>query len=164
MLIWPPSLRTLPQLIFILLDILIRCEFFKRRCFSKWVWWRVITIITWFGRALRWWLSRVRCEHEGLSLSYRTGLSFSLPVLLSSTTTRDCMGSRLIRTCTVCTPGLWWLGSTERTRSENVLFWFGHGGGLVPFGITSKVKSCRGRESFGIQISRRWDCRNQTSG
>jgi hypothetical protein len=35
------------------------------------------------------------------------------------------MGSRLIRTCTVSTPGLWWLVSTGRTSRGNnyVLFW-----------------------------------------
>jgi hypothetical protein len=86
MLIWPPSLRTLSQFIFILLDIFVTNDlrkgvcFFKRKCFWKCVWWRVITLITFerndqglpcLGRALRWWLSQVRCEHEGLSLSYK---------------------------------------------------------------------------------------------
>jgi hypothetical protein len=32
---------------------------------------------------------------------------------------------------------------------------FGHGGGLIPFGIIAKVKTCKERESFGIRISRR---------
>jgi hypothetical protein len=32
----------------------------------------------------------------------------------------------------------------------NVFSWFGHGGGLVPFGITAKVKSCEGTKSFGF--------------
>jgi hypothetical protein len=59
--------------------------------------------------------------------------------------------------------GLWWLGSTWRIRRGKVFSWFGHGGGLVHFGITVKVKSCKEGESFGIQISRWWDCRNQTS-
>jgi hypothetical protein len=85
MLIWPPSLRTLLQFIFILLDIFVtsdlrKCVSFQKIFFSKWVWWRVIALITFewddqgllgFGRALRWWLCRVRCEHEGLSLSYK---------------------------------------------------------------------------------------------
>jgi hypothetical protein len=87
MLIWPPSLRTLPLFIFILLDIFVtndfvkKCEFFQKKMFfSKCVWWRVITLITFewddqglpgLGRALGWWLSQVRCEHEGLSLSYK---------------------------------------------------------------------------------------------
>jgi hypothetical protein len=30
------------------------------------------------------------------------------------------------------------------------LSWFGHGGGLVPFDITVKVKSCKGGKSFGF--------------
>jgi hypothetical protein len=32
---------------------------------------------------------------------------------------------------------------------------FGHGGGLVPFGIISKVRMCKEREIFSIRISRR---------
>ena len=47
-------------------------------------------------------------------------------------------------------PRLWWLGSTERTRRGNVLSWFGHGGGLVPFGITAKVRLCKEGKSFGV--------------
>jgi hypothetical protein len=35
-------------------------------------------------------------------------------------------------------------------KEGNVLSWFGHGGGLVPFGITAKVNSCKGREIFGF--------------
>jgi hypothetical protein len=41
---------------------------------------------------------------------------------------------------------------------------FGHGGGLTPSGITVKVRTCEERKRFGIQISRRWDRRNRTSG
>jgi hypothetical protein len=33
-------------------------------------------------------------------------------------------------------------------REGKDLSWFGHGGGLVPFGITAKVKSCKERESY----------------
>jgi hypothetical protein len=55
-------------------------SFSKESVFQKCVCWRVITLITFerddqglpgLGRALRWWLSRVRCEHEGLFLSYK---------------------------------------------------------------------------------------------
>jgi hypothetical protein len=60
------------------------------------------------------------------------------------------MGSLLIRACMVLVLGLCWLRSTGRTKRSNVLSWFGHGGGLVPFGITAKVKLCKGRESFGF--------------
>jgi hypothetical protein len=41
---------------------------------------------------------------------------------------------------------------------------FGHGGGLTPFGITVKVRTCEERKIFGIRVSRQWDRRNQTSG
>jgi hypothetical protein len=64
------------------------------------------------------------------------------------------MDSPLILTCTVGTLGLCWLGSTGRTRRGKVLSWFGHGGGHVPFGITVKVMTCSGGESFGNLISR----------
>jgi hypothetical protein len=30
------------------------------------------------------------------------------------------------------------------------VYWFGGGGDLVAFGITVKVKSCKGGESFGF--------------
>jgi hypothetical protein len=82
-LLWPPNLRTLSQLIFILLDIFVTNDLrkgvsFQKKMFSKWVWWRVVTLITFerddqglpgLGEGLRWWLSWVRCEHEGSSLS-----------------------------------------------------------------------------------------------
>jgi hypothetical protein len=32
---------------------------------------------------------------------------------------------------------------------------FGHGGGLTPSGIIVKVRACKERERFSIQISRR---------
>jgi hypothetical protein len=56
-----------------------RCEFSKENVFfSKWVWRRVVTLITFewddqgipcLEEGLRWWLNWFRCEHEGLSLS-----------------------------------------------------------------------------------------------
>jgi hypothetical protein len=42
------------------------------------------------------------------------------------------------------------VGEHREDKEGDVLSWFGHGGGLVPFGITVKVKSCKGRESFGF--------------
>jgi hypothetical protein len=82
-LLWPPNLRTLPQLIFILLDIFVTNDLrkgviFQKKMFSKWIWWRVVTLITFerddqgllgLKEGLRWWLNWFRCEHEGLSLS-----------------------------------------------------------------------------------------------
>ena len=52
MLVWPPSLRTLSQFIFVLCDILLQNDlkkgvsYSKENIFSKWIWWRVITLIT----------------------------------------------------------------------------------------------------------------------
>ena len=66
------------SLIYLLQMIWEKVWVFKRKCFSKWVWWRVVTLITleWddqglpgLGEGLRWWLNWVRCEDEGLSLS-----------------------------------------------------------------------------------------------
>jgi hypothetical protein len=37
----------------------------------------------------------------------------------------------------------------EDKEGESVS-WFGHGGGLVPFGITDKVKLCKEGKSFGV--------------
>jgi hypothetical protein len=82
-LLWPPRLRTLPQLIFILLGIFVTNDLrkgmsFPKKMFSKWVWWRVVTLSTFeqddqglpgLGEGLRWWLNWFRCEHEGLPLS-----------------------------------------------------------------------------------------------
>jgi hypothetical protein len=81
-LLGPPSLRTcrnksLYSLTYLLQMIWEKVWVFKRKCFSKWVWWRVVTLITFerddqglpgLGEGLRWWLSWFRCEHEGLSL------------------------------------------------------------------------------------------------
>jgi hypothetical protein len=75
--------QPLPQLILYSLISLLQMIWekmwvFKRKYFPKWVWWRVVTLITleWdgqglpgLGEGLRWWLSWFRCEHEGLSLS-----------------------------------------------------------------------------------------------
>jgi hypothetical protein len=89
MLIWPPSLRTLPQFIFILLDIFVQYDLrkyvsFRKKMFFKmdmmkgchpyhlWARW---SGTPWFGTTLRWWLIWVRCEHEGLSLSPKDRLS-----------------------------------------------------------------------------------------
>jgi hypothetical protein len=35
-------------------------------------------------------------------------------------------------------------------KEGGVLSWFGHEGGLVSFGITTKVKLCKERASFGF--------------
>jgi hypothetical protein len=103
----------------------------KRKCFSKWVWWRVVTLLTFerddqglpgLGEGLRWWLNWFRCEHEGLSLSPKD--RFVITAYLYSYQVqplKGCMGGRSIWTCTVQTLGLWWLGSTGRIRRGNVL-------------------------------------------
>jgi hypothetical protein len=80
-LLWPPSPcrnQSLYSLTYLLQMIWEKVWVFKIKCFSKWVWWRVVTLITleWddqglpgLGEGLRWWLSWFRCEYEGLSLS-----------------------------------------------------------------------------------------------
>ena len=123
-----------------------RCEFFKRKCFSKCVWWKVITLITFewddrglhgFGRTLRWWLSRVRCEHEELSLSYKD--QFVILHYLYSYQVQP-----LETVWAVAWSDLAWSvphgyggwGAPEGQGGGIILSWFGRGCGLVPFGIT----------------------------
>jgi hypothetical protein len=45
---------------------------------------------------------------------------FAMPILLSSTTTRDCMVSRSIQTCMVCTPGLSVAGEHRKDEGETL--------------------------------------------
>jgi hypothetical protein len=48
------------------------------------------------------------------------------------------------------------LAGEHRENKEGECFVrFGHGGGLTPSGIIVKVRTCKERERFGIQISRR---------
>jgi hypothetical protein len=72
------------------------------------------------GEGRRWWLSWFRREQKDCPLIYGSVCLPSLPVLMTSTTTRYCMGSHSIWTRTVQTPGLWRLGSTRRIRRGNV--------------------------------------------
>jgi hypothetical protein len=46
-------------------------------------------------------------------------------------------------------------GEHWEDKEGEYFVWFGHGGGLVPFGIIAKVRMCKEGESFGIRISRR---------
>jgi hypothetical protein len=55
-------------------------------------------------------------------------------------------------------------GEHREDKEGECFVLFGHGGGLVPSGIIIKVRMCKQGKSFGIRISRRWDCRNRTSG
>jgi hypothetical protein len=146
---------------------------FKRKCFSKWVWWRVVTLITLerddqglpsLGESLRWWLSWFRCEHEGLSLSLRTSLSSLLTYTLIKYNLSRLYGQSLDLNLYGPNPGVMLAGEHRENKEGECFVRFGHGGGLTPSGIIVKVRTCKERERFGIQISRRWDCRNRTNG
>jgi hypothetical protein len=63
------------------------------------------------------------------------------------------MGNRSIETCTVRT--LMMAGEHREDKEGERFVRFGHGGGLTPSGIIFKVRMCKERERFGIQISRR---------
>jgi hypothetical protein len=95
---------------------------FLKKCFPKWVWWRVITYewddqgLPGLGWALRCWLSQVRCEHEGLSRSYKDRFVILHYLYLNKYNHSRLYGNHLIWTCTVWTLRLWWLASTRRTR------------------------------------------------
>jgi hypothetical protein len=41
-------------------------------------------------------------------------------------------------------------GEHREDKEGESVSWFGHGGGLVPFGLTDKVKSCKEGKSFGV--------------
>jgi hypothetical protein len=73
-----------------------------------------------------------------------------LHVLLSSTTTRDC-GQSLNLNLHGLNPRVMVVGEHREDKEGNVLSWFGHGGGLVPFEITTKVRTCKEGKSFGVR-------------
>jgi hypothetical protein len=52
-------------------------------------------------------------------------------------------------------PRIMTTGEHREDKEGECFVWFGHGGGLVPFGIISKVKTCKEGKSFVIRISRR---------
>ena len=52
-------------------------------------------------------------------------------------------------------PRIMMAGEHWEDKEGECFVWFGHGGGLVPSGIIAKVRTCKERERFSIQISRR---------
>jgi hypothetical protein len=52
-------------------------------------------------------------------------------------------------------PRIMMAGEHREDKEGECFVRFGHGGGLVPSGIIAKVRTCKERERFDIQISRR---------
>jgi hypothetical protein len=128
MLICPPSLRTLPQFIFILKMGMMKGY---HPC-NHWARW---SETPWFGRALRCWLSRIRCKHEAMedcTSRLRTDLSSLFTYTLIKYNHSSMYGQSLDLNLHGLHPVLWLLGS------------------LFVFGITIKIKSCSGVESFSF--------------
>jgi hypothetical protein len=102
------------------------------------------------GEGLRCWLSRVRCEHEGLSPHIRTSLS-SFTIC-----THDKYNhSRLYRQSLNLNlhgpnPRVMMAGEHREDKEGKCFVRFGHGGGLVPSGIIVKVRTCNEGKSFGF--------------
>jgi hypothetical protein len=99
---------------------------------------------------LRCWLSRVRCEHEGLSPQLRTGLS-------SFTTCTDdkynhlrLYGQPLNLNLHSSNPRIMMAREHREDKEGGCFVQFGHGGGLVPSGIIAKVRTCKEGKSFGV--------------
>jgi hypothetical protein len=52
-------------------------------------------------------------------------------------------------------PGIMMAREHQGDKEGECFVWFGQGGGLVPFDIIAKVRTCKEGESFGIRISQR---------
>jgi hypothetical protein len=78
----------------------------------------------------------------------RTGLSSLLTYTLIKYNHSRQYGQSLDPNLHGLCPRVMVAGEHQEDKEGDVLTWFRHGGGLVPFGITIKVKSCKGRESF----------------
>jgi hypothetical protein len=66
-----------------------------------------------------------------------------------STTTRDCVGSKLVRS----NPRVMKAEEHWEDKEGECFVRFGHGGGLTPSGITVKVRTCEERKRFDIRVS-----------
>jgi hypothetical protein len=101
------------------------------------------------GEGLRCWLSRVRCEQEGLSPHIRTSLSSSF-----TTCTHDKYNhSRLyVQSLNLnlygLNPRVMMAGEHREDKEGECFVRFGHGGGLTPSGITVKVRACKEGNRF----------------
>jgi hypothetical protein len=103
------------------------------------------------GEGLRCWLSRVRCEHEGSSPHIRTGLSSFTTYTHDKYNHSRLYGQSLDLNLDGPNPRVMMVGERREDKEGECFVWFGHGGGLVPSGITVKVRTCKEGKSFGFR-------------
>jgi hypothetical protein len=80
----------------------------------------------------------------------RTGLSFFTAYTLNKYNHSRLYGQSLDPNLHGLHPRVMVVGEHQENKEGDVLSCFGHEGGLVHFGITVKVKSCKGGKSFGF--------------
>jgi hypothetical protein len=102
------------------------------------------------GEGLRCWLSRVRCEHEGLSSHLRTGLSSFTTSTHDNYNHSRFFGQSLNLNLRSPNPRVMTAREHREDKEGECFVQFGHGGGLVPSGIIAKVRTCKERKSFGV--------------
>jgi hypothetical protein len=102
------------------------------------------------GEGLRCWLSRVRCEHEGLSPHIRTGLSSFTTCTHDKYNHLRLYGQSLNLNLHGPNPRVMTAGEHREDKEGECFVRFGHGGGLVPSGIIVKVRTCKEGKSFGV--------------
>jgi hypothetical protein len=102
------------------------------------------------GEGLRCWLSRVRCEHEGLSPRLRTGLSSFTTCTHDKYNHSRLYGQSLNLNLHGPNPRIMTTREHQEDTKGECFVRFGHGGGLVPFGIIAKVRTCKEGKSFNV--------------
>jgi hypothetical protein len=85
----------------------------------------------------------------------RTGLSSLLTYTLIKYNHSRLYGRSLNLNLYVPNPGVMMAREHRKDKEGECFVRFGHGGGLTPFDIIVKVRTCKERERFGIRISRR---------
>jgi hypothetical protein len=85
----------------------------------------------------------------------RTGLSSFLTYTLIKYNHSRLYGRSLILNLYGSNPRVMMAGEHWEDKEGECFVRFGHGGGLTPSSIIAKVRTCKQRERFGIQISRR---------
>jgi hypothetical protein len=85
----------------------------------------------------------------------RTGLSSLLTYTLIKYNHSRLYGRSLNLNLYGLNPRVMMAGEHREDKEGECFVQFGLGGGLTPFGIIVKVRTCKERERFGIRISRR---------
>jgi hypothetical protein len=97
---------------------------------------------------LRCWLSRVRCEHEGLSPHIRTSLSSFTICTHDKYNHSRLYGQSLNLNLYDPNPRVMMAGEHREDKEGECFVWFGHGGGLTPSSIIVKIRTCKEGKRF----------------